>query len=273
MNPEIIRDPAEEYRALLQDPEIRKELAARDPEFAKRFEKEEIRRIVGVFRQRNPSYLADKAGHNASIIFSALAEKHLHQYGLDVDEAASELWRAGKFTLAEIEGQYQTCLAAGVLRVPRGTVKQLTEKQKLEVIASIRLEQPEVAVIRYLQHAFGGKIPYEFDHDVRQFMAAYPELCSEAAVFVWRNTHPDIDDAEFQEFHQAKLANAPLLTVELLENAFEAWQKSKWQSRALGAVDDFREQAAERTEDLDDLSDAELDRRLLQARKAARAQQ
>lgn len=267
--PDVItntRSPREEYAEMLRDPEVRAELAQRDPRFAEQYEAEEIERIVAEFRRKNPDYI--KTERNADAVIGALAKAHLGKDWLDNEDAAAELYRAGHWSVDELTKQFKAYLKAGLLDVSRGQTKELTKAEKLDVIAAIRESCPEVAIVRYLTHAFGGKLPYEF-HGPRQFMATYPQLCSKAALFVWLNSRVGLDQDEFAEFQKSQLSRTPLLTFELIDDAWRAWQESKRRSHLFSAVDDFKQRTAE-PEDLDHLTDAELDRRLLQARKEAR---
>src|SRR5665213_1067169 len=73
--PEIVRSPREEYAAMLADPDVRKEIAERDPAFAERYAEEEAERVVVEFRRANPGYL--KTQRNADRVVGALAKRHL----------------------------------------------------------------------------------------------------------------------------------------------------------------------------------------------------
>lgn len=260
LNPQIVRSPRAEYAAMMEDPEIRRELAARDPRFAEEFEKDQVEATVAEFRKRNPGYL--KSERNATAVIQALAKRHLAKDWLDNDDAAAELYRAGHWTVAALEAQFKTCLRAGLLDVPRGETKELTRDEQLDVIASIRESHPEVAVIRFLTHAFNGSLPFEF-HTPRQFMAAYPTLCSKAALFVWQHSQVGLDRDAFAEFCRAKLAHTPMLTFEMIDRAWNDWNEGRRKSHLFGAVDTLRQNTE--PEDLDSLSDEEINRRWNQA--------
>jgi hypothetical protein len=261
LSPQVVTN-AIDYEAMLNDPTVRAELAERDPQFAARYEQEQIEVVVAEFRRQNPGYL--KTEQNARTVIQGLAQQYLGKDWLDNEEAIQELHRMGRWTVAELTAQFESCLKAGRLDVPKGQAKELTREQKLEVVAAIRESHPEVAIIRYLQFALGGKLPYKF-HEPGKFMATYPKLCNQASLFVWQNMRADVDPEEFAQFYKDRLAGAALLSVEFIDQAWEAWQKTRRKSALFGAVDNLRQQP----EDLDSLSDAELNRRLEQARREA----
>ena len=259
LRPQVLRSPAEEYRAMLQDPEIRKELAERDPAFADRFEAEEIDRIVTEFRQRNPDYL--KTTKNAHVVIQSLAKKYLGKDWLDQDEAAAELWRAGKWSVDELTNQFKSCLRAGLLDVRRGTAKSLSESEELEVVALIRIGNLPAAIVRFVELSFSGKLPaYQ---SAEKFLAQQPELASQAAIFVWFNSQPSrLDVDEFKRFQSEKLSGVRLLTYQLVDQAWGEWRKENKPSYLF--PNGINPEPSTR-EDLDDLSTQEIEDRYQQA--------
>src|SRR6185437_9612687 len=197
LNPQVIRSQAEEYRALLADPAVRREMAERGgAEEVERYEMEEIERVIAAFRQANPDYL--KTARNGDVVIGALAQKHLHKDWLSNDEAGRELWAIGKWTVQELTAQYRACLAAGQLDVPRGTAKTLSESEELQVIALIRTGNLPAAIIRFVALSYSGRLPtYQ---SAEKFLAEQPELASRAALFVWANNQPSLDPEEFKQF-------------------------------------------------------------------------
>lgn len=265
LNPYVISNAKQEYQDMLRDPAVRAELAQRDPKFAEQYQAEQIEAVVAEFRERNPEYL--ETARNAAAVIQPLARKYLRKYSLDEQEAGEELYRAGHWTVKNLEAQYKACLKAGTLDVPKGHTKQLTDQEKLEVLAILRGGDDEGAVLRYLDLAFGGSIPQQGIRTPQQLMARYPDAFNEAAVFVWVNSRTDVTPDELRDFQREKLAQIPLLSIMLISQAWHEWNKGRHTAKMQGAVDRFRRTQQE--EDLDSLSDAEIDRRLQQARREA----
>src|SRR5665213_2826861 len=158
--PEIVRSPREEYAAMLADPDVRKELAERDPAFAGRYADEQMESIVAEFRRMNPSYL--KTAKNAGVVIGGLAKRYLGKDWLDNDDAMAELYSIGKWTTAELTGEYQRAASSGLLDVPVGTAKPLSRREELDVIATLRSAGTEAALTTYLKYAIGGTLPHKY---------------------------------------------------------------------------------------------------------------
>ncbi|MGC1871972.1 MAG: hypothetical protein WA700_13540 [Acidobacteriaceae bacterium] len=262
LNPEIIRDPREEYRALLADPDVRAELAQRDPTFAKRYETEEIERVVAEFRRKNPSYLM--TDHNADTVIQSLAKSETGTDWLSNDAAAALLWRSGKWTVDRLTAEFRKCLQAGLLDVPRGAAKILSETEELRVIARLRTGDIPGAILLFVELSFAGKLPAY--RSAEKFLAEQPELASKAALFVWANNQPSLNIEEFEQFQNEKLSGVRLLTYDMIDRAWNGWQTGQLLDNLYPNANGSNPQPTE-SENLDDLSDQELDRRLLQARK------
>lgn len=258
LRPEVIRSPTEEYAAMMRDPEVRKELAERDPGFAEKYEESEREKVVAEFRHRNPDYL--KTSRNASTVIQSLAKKVLGKDWLDIEEAQHELWLAGKFTVPGLTAEFKKCLRAGLLDVPRGTAKELSEADELEVIAKIRVGDTSGAIIRYVELAFSGRLP-EYK-SAESFLRRQPELASSAALFVWANNQPSLDLEDFKRFQNEKLSGVRLLTYHLIDGAWAEWKK---ENRRSHLFPNGMNPAPPAREDLDDLSTEEINDRYTQA--------
>jgi hypothetical protein len=209
---------------LLKDPAIRRELARKDPKLAAALIDEKIGETAEGFRQRNPGYLAtDK---NYSAIVQRLAGQYLSKDWLDDETAVNRLYDAGRWTVAELTNAYKFLLKAGKLEVAKGTRRALTEQEKLQLIAQIRMQDIESAVVNYVQWSLNGAS--EEYAGPADFIAKNPELSSEAAQFAWYHAHAgEVDAATFREFQTAKLAAHRMLTVHLIDQAWQSWKAAK----------------------------------------------
>jgi hypothetical protein len=265
--PEIVRSPQEEYSAMLNDPKIRAELAERDPAFAERYAEEEAERIVVEFRRANPGYLKTK--RNADRVVGALAKRHLGKDWLTRGDATTELFKAGHWSVEEITAEYQAALAAGELDVPRGTTKPLSRREELDVIATIRQQGPEAAIIAYLTHALGGELPRAY-RKTSDFLVDYPELATQASWFVWLNSRAAIDGETLAAF-QSYFGNPELPTVAMLDGSWFEFSQLP-QRKYPGLYGHAASEEEPEPEDLENLSNEQLDRRILEARRAAQNQ-
>jgi hypothetical protein len=270
LHPEIIRSPKDEFTEMMKDPSVRAELARRDPVFMEQYKADEAEEIMLAFRRLRPEYV--RSQKNASAMFRTMAQKYLGKDYLNNEETLGDLQEAGYWTVDKIDETYQALLRAGRLDVPPKTSRELTHEEKLDVIAAIRTGDVEYAVIQYVTYAFGGNLPEDY-LDPRDFLKKNASLASKAVLFCWFHLKAGtVDSDEFKEFHAKKLSRVPLLTVQLVEDAWRAWKETKKRPSFLfgTAVSEPEPQTPQEPEDLDSLPDAEIDRRILQARKVAR---
>jgi hypothetical protein len=251
---------------MLANPETREELARRDPNFAEQYAQERMEKAATQFRQINPAYLS--TDRNYSAIVQEMAKKLLKVDWLDDEAAERALYDAGHWTVEQLSNCYRYLLKAGKLEVPKGTIRTLTEKEKLELIAQIRTGSPEEAVMNYVGWSLGEFGDYS---SAAQLLAENAELASHASEFVfWHTRAGTVDAAEYKQFKRERLAGHRILTVKLISDAFDAWKKDSKRSYL------FSGQAAETPEPLqfqpqnfEDLSDAEVANLLQRSKQEA----
>lgn len=149
--PEVIKSESEELREMLADPEIRKELAERDPVFAQKYEEEQIEAVVTEFRRANKDYLP--TDRNSETVIQSLARKHLQKDWLDTEAAASELFKLGKWTVAELTAQFKQCLRAGAVDIPRGRTRPLSRAEEADVISLVRCNDLDNAIVQFITYS------------------------------------------------------------------------------------------------------------------------
>lgn len=204
LQPDIIRSSRHEYAEMLNDPEIRKELAERDPTWKGRYEQETIEAIVHQFRLENPKY--KPTTRNKYAVFTWLTKKYLN--GVDwynTDEAALKLLQAGHLSTQTLREAYIALRDSGQLRdTPDGEYKALSAEEQIQVIALLRTGHPDRAIDQFMQFALANnRKTYK---TVAEFFARNPELASRASLFVWRHMQPDLSDEEFSQFERMALA-------------------------------------------------------------------
>ena len=253
--------------ASLHNPEVLEELSSRDPQWRTKHKASLIEATIERFRQGNPFYHSSEK--NAVVLTRFLNNKYLHRDWLDEDTAASELFDIGKWTVETLNEALTSCSAHGLLDVDPGSYKRLSKKEELAVIASAQLEGPAEAVIQYLEFAYSGKVPRGGSTAVvNKFRTENPELLNRAILFVWRASRPEsLNDDIFEQFRNDLLATHPLLTMELVEKFYHNWCKP---TRRTALFPNGQEQEEAPAENLDDLSDDEIEWRLKEAKAAAR---
>jgi hypothetical protein len=251
---------------MLASPETREALAEIDPNFREQYREEMVEKICGQFLQKHPDYL--DTGKNYTALVQGMAAKLLKNNRLSDEDAERELLEAGHFTLDQMSNCYRYLLKAGKLDVPKGTIRQLTEKEKLELIAQIRTGSPDEAALNYVGWSLGGFGDYESPW---QLLAENAALASQAAEFVFFHSHAGtITVSEYNQFKKERLAGHKILTVSLISKAYDAWKKSNKHSFLFPDQTATPEVTELPPQNFEDLSDEELTN-LLQKTKLEKA--
>jgi hypothetical protein len=243
-------------RAMLQnpDPEMLEAMAERDPKLREQIAEKNAERISLAFRAKNPDYV--RSARNSRTLIQTMAREHLLADHLDDNEAIRSLYASGKWTVETLNVAYKRLLNAGRLDVPKGTTRELTKEEKLRIIALLRTWDIESALMSYISYSLGPNAP-TFDSP-EGLLAAFPNLASDAALFVWFHSQADaIDRDQFRHFRRTKLAGRPMLTVDLIDRAWQAYQKELANPRVTPPVDTASPATGTR-DHFDNLSDADF---------------
>jgi hypothetical protein len=205
---------------MLANADTREALAELDPNFREQYAEEMVEKVCGQFRQKHPDYLC--TDRNFSTLIQTMAKKLMQTDWLSDDDAERALFDAGHWTLDQMSNAYRYLLKAGKLDVPKGTIRELTEKEKLELIAQIRTGSPDEAALNYVGWSLGGFGDYESPW---QLLAENAALASQAAEFVFYHSQAGTITAdEYNQFKKDRLAGHKILTASLIEKAYDAWK-------------------------------------------------
>lgn len=250
---------------LFRSDEGRRELSERDPKWRSVYLDNILEQVALEFRRRTPDYL--KSDHNSEVLSWWLQKHYLNRDDLDFDDASRALFEIDKFTPETLQEAYRACLAEGLLQVPKGQIKPLSKRDELSVIAEAQMSGPADAIVKYIELAMGELPNGASAGDVSNFRANNPLVCNQGTLFVFRNTHGyALSEGEWSDFAEMVSARSPLLTFQMLVDAYAEWKRS---TRATPLYPNGRQAAPE--DDPNDLSDDELAERILQARRAARS--
>jgi hypothetical protein len=262
LSPEIIRNPRREYEEMLRDPEVQAEIARTNPTFKESWDLQRVEAAVHQFRKENPRYKA--AARNKDAIFRHLTRQYLDGVDwLDSEDAALQLLNAGKLSPQTLKDAYTTLLGQGRLEVPDGEHKELSPQEEIRILALIRTGHFPDAIQQFMKYALvNDRNTY---NDVPDFFARNPEVASKAALYVWRNSQADLSEEEFSRFQQEMLAGKQLLTFNFIGEAWNSWRSRNKVRPHLFPMG--TQQPVPEPENLEELSDAELDSRINEARR------
>jgi hypothetical protein len=255
---------------LALDTATQDELARRDPQFAKRLAEVRQEEVVTAFKAANPTYVANEK--NQKTVYKFIRDNQLQDSNLDLDDVDDAAYEAGLWTPENLTAIFKHLASKGRLEMPAQIAKALNREEMLDVIACVRTGDLQGAVVAFIEYSFGGKLPHY--SSARDLFSRYPRLASDASKFVYFHSVGTISQADWQAFEREKLANVPILTVRLIETAYNDWvvlRELNRDSKAADAVVSAPPPAEE--EDLDSLSDEELNARIVQQQKAWRRNQ
>ena len=261
LRPEIVRNNRRDLLAMLEDPEVAAEVARNNPSWKERYDLQRVEAAVHRFRKENPRYKATE--RNKDRIFRHLSKQYLDGIDwLDADDAAVRLLNAGKFSAQTLKEAYTALLGQGRLEVPDGEHKELSPQEEIKVLAQIRTGHFPDAIQLYMRYSLvNDRNTYE---SVPDFFARNPDVASKAALYVWRNSQADLTEDEFSRFQEEMLAGKQLLTFNFIGDAWNSWRSRNKVRPHLFPMG--QQGYVPEPENPEELSDAELDARIHEAR-------
>jgi hypothetical protein len=245
------------------------ELAKRDPNgFGKKLAEVRQEQVVDAFRKANPTYLQTE--RNQKAVYRYIRDVQLQDPNLPLDDTDDVAYEAGLWTVENLTAVFKLLSARGKLDVPAGKTKTLNREEMMDCISAIRLGDLQGAALSFIEYSFGGKLPpYSSPRDL---FSRYPQLASDAAKFVFYHSRGTISKADWQTFEKEKLAGVPMLTYELIKGAYEDWvflrELNKDAKDAVAVAP-----APPSEEDLNQLSDEEINKRIIAEQKQWRRSQ
>jgi hypothetical protein len=254
------------------DEETLNELARRDPKFRAKLDDVRMEEVVDAFKKANPDYIASE--RNYEVIVRYIRDRQLKDSNCPLDDVDDVAYAEGLWTVANLSAVFKYLAAKGKLEMPAGKPKELSREEKLSVIANIRQGDPQAAVVNFITYSFAGRPPREFS-SAHDFMTAYPDLTSKAVWFVFEQIHAgELSIQELADFKKAMSRHA-LPTVPFLQDALIRWHATanlRSPAAPEQAVKD--DPAPEPTQrELESLSDAEIDARIIEQQKEWRRSQ
>lgn len=257
--------------AILRSESGRAELMERDPKFKTRIKGQLIAEAAEEFRRRCTDYIAGPEDINRDTLAELLHKKYfgyLPNPGFDFDEIAEKLWDAGHWEPENLVAAYEEGVRMGLMALPSGQLRKLSEIQKLDVISVSQIDGPEFGILKYIGYALGEPVTARTTGDIAWWRASNSSLWNEALFYVFRGLHGSVlSDDQFSDFEQAVRERMKLPTYRDLQEALGEFRRDAKPSAPLPGG----RQATQETEDPDSLSDEELSQRILQARRAARS--
>lgn len=179
--------------------------------------------IAEAFKRANPSYIP--TAHNYELIAQTLSFNALSssQQNGTLNEIVADLIDGGHWTVANLTACYQALDREGLLDVPVGSARNLSDSEALRVARLAQSGRADLAIGEYLKFALGGEEPdMAVVHDPH-----YRDVCDRAVMCVWECATADYSPTdERREFIQRYSAGRPM-TLHLLDAAWAACQANE----------------------------------------------
>lgn len=253
---------------LENDVDTQNELARRDPKgFGVKLAEIRQEKVVNGFKAANPTYIANEKNQKA--VFKYIRDVQLQDPNLPLDDTDDVAYAVGLWTVENLTSVFKLLSARGKLDMPAGKPKALDREEMLSVIAAVRTGDLQGAIVAFIEYSFGGKLPQY--SSARDLFSRYPDLASNASKFVYFHANGTISKSDWEAFEREKLAGVPMLTVKLIETAFNDWVILRELNRERDSKDAVVSAPVPPTEeDLNQLSDEELNRRIIAEQKQLR---
>ena len=215
--------------------------------------------IAAAFKRANPAYLA--TDNNYRLIATTLAFNALpaSQQEGELDEIVADLIDARFWSVTNPTSTYRALDAEGLLDVPVGTARNLSDKERLHVTRLAQVGRTEDAVSQYLQYALDGEEPgVEILNDPN-----YRQCCDDAVFTVFEAYQSDYAPTPERERYLLRYAAGRPLTLTLLTQAWRACQQNEQRherGELLTAYQRPEETAPPSPKEIDALDNAAVDR-------------
>ncbi|MGA9511692.1 MAG: hypothetical protein WBV55_23920 [Candidatus Sulfotelmatobacter sp.] len=214
--------------------------------------------IAGQFKRKCPGYIPTQRNFETMVTTLAYNALSAAQQNGSVEEMTDDLIAAGVWTVPNLEATYRALEREGLLDVPAGTARNLSERERLRVARLAQAGRADEAIGEFLRCALDGEeATLEMVND-----PAYRQVCDDAVLAVFEEITLDyVATPERQRYLLRHCGNRPL-TLALLQQAWRACQGNEQRHERGELLEQYqRPQTAEppSVKEIDALSDDQVD--------------
>jgi len=230
-----------------------------DPGYLREVRERKGETVAQQFKRACPGYLPTNANLDSMVEVMAFNHLSTSQQDADTEELIDRLVSVGAWTVANLTGCYRALDEQGLLQVPAGTARNLTDAERLRVTRLAQLGHADQAISEYLRYALDGEEPtLELIND-----PDYRQVCDDAVWAVFEDSQNDYYATPERRAYLARYCGGRPMTLMLLQAAWAACQASEAKherGEILGHYERPPETAPPTAKDLDNMSDDEVDR-------------
>lgn len=215
--------------------------------------------VAIAFKRKCPNYLPTDP--NFRLIVSTLQFNGLRadQQDLDTDEAVHALVQSRLWTVPNLEAAYRALDREGLLQVPAGTARNLSDQEKLRVMRLASSGFTEQAIEEFLHCALPDE---ELSIDVIND-PAYRSVCDQAVLYIWEISTTDYSPSAERRSFLLRFAAGRVLTLNLLNQAWQNLKQREADYTRSEVLDQFQrpqETPPPTAKEIDAMDDASVDR-------------
>jgi hypothetical protein len=230
-----------------------------DPGYLREVRERKGETVAQQFKRACPGYLPTNANLDSMVEVMAFNHLPTSQQDADTEELIDRLVSVGAWTVANLTGCYRALDEQGLLQVPAGTARNLTDAERLRVTRLAQLGHADQAISEYLRYALDGEEPtLELIND-----PDYRQVCDDAVWAVFEDSQNDYYATPERRAYLARYCGGRPLTLMLLQAAWAACQASEAKherGELLSHYERSQDTAPPSAKDLDNMSDDEVDR-------------
>ncbi|MGA7401144.1 MAG: hypothetical protein WBW38_14050 [Candidatus Sulfotelmatobacter sp.] len=215
--------------------------------------------VAVAFKRQNPGYIPTQHNYDTMVTTLAFNALSASQQNGTIEEMTDDLIAAGYWTPENLTACYKTLTREGLLDVPAGSTRNLSERERLHVIRLAQTGRTEEAVDQFLRYALDDDEPsIDLLTD-----PAYRGALDTAVMFVFETATTDYVPNEDRRSFLLHYAAGRPLTFALLSQAWQtlkAREASYARTEILDSIQRPRDSEPPSAREIDEMDDASVDR-------------
>jgi hypothetical protein len=264
---------ARDLRSFIENPDIESlDRVGRETgieEYAAEVRDQRSELVAQAFKRKCPQYLPTQANVDAMVTTMAFNFLPTSQQDGDTEKLIDRLGAAGKWTVENLEACFLRLRGEGLLQVPDGEPRELSEAERLHVSRLAMRGETAQAIAAYFEYALDEELTMDQVND-----PSYRQVCDDACFYVFEASTPDFTPTPERREYLSNFAAGRPLTLVLLQSAWEsckANEKRYERGEVLRQYERPEEALPPTQKDLDALDDTSFER-LYRAALRAHAQ-
>jgi hypothetical protein len=212
---------ARDLRSFIENPDIESlDRVGRETgieEYAEEVRDRRSELVAQAFKRKCPNYIPTQENSDKMVQTMAYNFLSTSQQEGSTEELIDRMAMAGKWTTENLEACYLRLRGEGLLQVPDGEPRELSEAERLHVTRLAMNGHEVEAIAEYLECALDEELTTEQVSD-----PSYRPVCDDACFYVFEAATPDYSPTEERRAYLLNYAAGRPLTLLLLRNAWEA---------------------------------------------------